>query len=154
MFYFLLSHAYSFYFWHYGESPMNLNFALEVYRLCYLHEDQYEDKVNLTTHMHTEQQSNNQHSTGRTTLYSDITIQSFIIVKYKPPNSYETSNYTFHSLLPPFFLVCTKKPTNQPKKKPKQTNQPTNPKQNQKQKPTNSLHLLPLGSVQEKQKAI
>lgn len=92
MFYFLLSHAYSFYFWHYGESQMNFNFALEVCRLCYLPENQY--KINLTTHTHTEQQSNYQQENmmkklqcvfllywgGGATLYSDITIQSFIIV--------------------------------------------------------------------------
>lgn len=102
MFYFLLSHVYSFYYWHYGESQIILNFALEVYRLCYLPKNQHEDMVNFTTPMHTEQQSNNQHFSGRTTLYSDITIQSFIIVEYKPPKSYETSNYTLHFLLLPF----------------------------------------------------
>lgn len=135
-----------------NHTQMNLNFALEVYRLCYLPENQHEDKVNLTTHMHTEQQSNNQHSTGRTTLYSDKTIQSFIIVKYKPPNSYETFNYTLHFLLPPFFSLHKNNQTNK-QKKTNQTNKQKNPKQNQKQKTTNSRHLLSLGSGQ-KQKAI
>lgn len=56
--------------------------------------NQYEKKIKLTTHAHTEEQSNNQqenmmnkllcvfllHWGGTTTLYSDIAIQSFIIV--------------------------------------------------------------------------